>query len=123
MNLPKKWVAFSALMFVFGFSLAFGIAGLTWLKFVYAFTELPYNQGLFTGAVLFEEEIYKQCPDFNTQKISPEYYAVIISNMEENGSDSINCWLSDTVGGEPKRQDLNCDKYDEWKNKAKELIG
>lgn len=122
MILDKKWIAFSSLMFIFGFILAFSIASITWLKFTYYFTELPYNQGLMTGAGIFEQEVLRQCPDFNAQKISPEYYAVIIANIEENGSDSINCWLTDTVGGSPSRNDLDCNKYDYWVKKAKELL-
>ena len=122
MKVNKKWIAFSSLMFILGFALAFGIAGFTWLKFVDNFSRFPFNQGLWTGAAIFEQEIYSQCPDFNVEKVTPEYYALVATLYEEHGSDSINCWLSDTVGGNPKREGLDCNTYDTYLEKARNLL-
>ena len=119
----KKCIAIASLMLILGICIGLGIAGMTWLKFVDEFAKFPYNQGLFTGAVIFEEELYNQCPDFNVNKINPEYYAVISAVRKEHGSDSINCWLID-IGEQwsSNKGDYGCEIYNEELRKARELL-
>ena len=123
----KKWIAFSTLMFILGFGIAFTIASITWLNFVDRFTEFPYNQGLYAGMATGFYELKNQGfdlnnSDLNVELLSLEYYAIMSSLHKEHGSDSISCWLIDIGEQHSDRQGYNCELYDQEKQRARELL-
>ena len=81
-----------AIIFVFCLGIGAGYE-LAVVQFIADYEKIPFNQGFLMGINVTAEELSKQCPDLDTNKLDPKFLEFMRATYKAHGDNAIMDWL------------------------------